>query len=107
MIPGRPVSPIPWCKYTHHEDACLELFQAIGRFEPTFINAHQASKMICEFRLLKSQIKTWSFLEHIITSSNEVFKDFESDMAVGIRKLGNVTRETAESYVIVQHNVGS
>jgi hypothetical protein len=36
-------------------------------------------------------------LEAIITSSNEVFKDFVSNMAVEIRKLSNPTRETAEN----------
>jgi len=33
----------------------------------------------------------------MITSSDEVFNDFESDMGVGIRKLGNATQKTAES----------
>jgi len=46
-------------------------------------------------------------LEEIITSSIEVYKDFESDMAVEIRKLCNPTRETAESHIIVQQNAGS
>jgi hypothetical protein len=46
-------------------------------------------------------------LEEILTSSNEVFKDFESDMAVGIRKLGNLTRETAESTDTIQRTAGS
>jgi len=84
MISGLPVSIIPQCKYNPIEDACLESFQAIGRLEPTFIRAHHASKMICKVSALKSGIKTPSFLEEIITTSNEVFKDFESDMAVGI-----------------------
>ena len=79
-----------------------ESFQAIGRFEPTFIEAHQVLKMICKVRLLKSWIKTRSFLEEIITSSKEVFKDFEFDMTVRIRKLGNQTQKTAESNFIVQ-----
>jgi len=39
--------------------------------------------------------------------SNEVFKDFKSDMAVGIGKLCNLTWETAESHVIVMHKAGS
>jgi len=42
-------------------------------------------------------MKTCSFLEEIITASNEVFKDFESDMAVRIRKLGNLTQKAVES----------
>jgi len=52
-------------------------------------------------------MKTHAFLEEIITSSNEVFKDFESDMAVGIRKLVNLTRETAESNNTVHLLAGS
>jgi len=98
MIPGLLVSSIPQCKWNCHEDTCLESFQGIGLFEPTFIEAYQASKMICKVRSLKSQIKTRSFLEEIITSSNEAFKDLESDMVVGSRKLGNLTRNTAECY---------
>jgi len=37
-------------------------------------------------------------------SSNEVFKDFESDMAVAFSMLGNSTKETAESNVIAKQN---
>jgi len=40
-------------------------------------------------------------LEEIITSSKEVFKYCESEMVVKIRMLGNPTRKTAESNVIV------
>jgi len=107
MIAGLPVSSIPQCTYNHHDDAWLELFQAIGRFEPTFIQAKQASKMICNVRILKSRIKTFSFLEVIVSSRNDVFKDFESHVVGGIRKLGNSTGETAKSNVIVKHNAGS
>ena len=35
-------------------------------------------------------------MEEIITSSNEVFNDFESDMAVGFGMLGNLTENSAE-----------
>jgi len=42
-----------------------------------------------------------------MTSSNEVFKDFESDMAVGIIKLGNLTRQTAGSNNTAKQTVGS
>jgi len=76
-------------------------------FECTIIEALQSSKKIGKVRSLKSRIKTHSFLENNITSSNEVFKDFESAMAVGIRKLGNQNPETAESYVIVKQNACS
>jgi len=50
---------------------------------------------------------TCSFWEEIISSSNEVFKNFESDMEVGIRTLGNATWETAESDFIEKQNVDS
>jgi hypothetical protein len=88
MMPGLPVSSIPQCKYNRHEGACLEFFHAIGHFEPTFIEAHQASKMICIEMSLKSRIKTGPFLEEIITSSDEVSKDCVSDMVVENGKLG-------------------
>jgi len=63
--------------------------------------------MICKVWSLKSQIKTLSFLEDIITSSKEVFRDFESEEAVGIRKLGNPTRETAGNTNIVEPTADS
>jgi len=107
MMPGLPVSTILQCKQNHHEGACQELFQAIGRFESTFIEPHQPLKMICKVRSLKSRIKTCSFLEEIITSSNEVFKDFESDMAVGIRQLGNSTWKTAQIHDTAKQTAGS
>ena len=52
-------------------------------------------------------MKTCSFLEDIITSSNELFKDFVSDMAVEIRMLGIPTRETAENNDTVKTTAGS
>jgi len=42
-----------------------------------------------------------------MTTSNEVLKDFQSNMAVGIGKLGNPTLGTAKCNVTVKHNVGS
>jgi hypothetical protein len=63
--------------------------------------------MICKVKSLKSQVKTSSFLEDIITSSNEVLKDFESNRVVGISKLGNANQETAKNNVIVMRNTGS
>jgi len=63
--------------------------------------------MICKVRSLKSRIETCPFLEEIIPSSNEAFKDFESNVAVSIRMLGNPTREADVSYVIVTQNPGS
>jgi len=50
--------------------------------------------MICNVRLLKSRIKTRSLLEEIISSSKEVFKDLECDMAVRIGTLVDPTRKT-------------
>jgi hypothetical protein len=107
MMSGLPVSSIPQCKFNRHEGACLEFFQTIGRIELTFIEAHQASKMIFTVTSLKSRIKTLSFLEEIITSNNEVFKDCISDMAVEIRKLGNPTGVTAENNDTVKKIAGS
>jgi len=43
--------------------------------------------MIFKVRSVKLRIKTGSFLEDIISSSNEVFIDWESDMAVGSWRL--------------------
>jgi hypothetical protein len=63
--------------------------------------------MICKVRSLKSRIKTRSFLEEIITYTNEVFKDCVSDMAVQIRKLGNPTGETAENNDTAKQIAGS
>jgi hypothetical protein len=74
----------------------------MGRIEPAFNDAHHASKMICKVRSLKSRIMTRSFLHEIITSSNHVFKDFVSDMAVEMRKMGNKTRNSAENNHIVK-----
>jgi len=106
MMAGPPVSSILQCKPNCHEDPCLELFQPLGGFEPTFNEAHQTSKMIWKVRSLKSQMETHFVFEDIITSSNEVFNDFHSDMAVRIRKLGNRTRETAELHVTVKQIPG-
>jgi len=63
--------------------------------------------MICNVRSLKSQIKTRSFLEEMITSRNEVFNDFVSDMAVENRTLGILTRESANNNDTVKQTAGS
>jgi hypothetical protein len=63
--------------------------------------------MICKVWSLKSPIKTGSFLEEIITSSDDVLMDVESDMAVGNGKLGIPTRETADSNDTVKQIAGS
>jgi len=44
MMAGFPVSSIPLSKWKCQEGACQRIFQAIRPFEPTFIEAHQASK---------------------------------------------------------------
>ena len=72
------------------------------RFEPTFIEAHEASNMIGKVRSLNSRIKTQSFLEDIITWVNEIFINWESDMVVGIWSLCNSSWEAVECYIIVQ-----
>jgi len=63
--------------------------------------------MICNVRSLISRVKSRSFLKDIITSSNEVFKDFVSDMAVEISTLGIPTRETAVNTDTVKPSAGS
>jgi hypothetical protein len=63
--------------------------------------------MICKVKSLKSRIQTRSFVEEIITSSNEVYKDWVSDTAVEIRKLGNSTQETADNNDTVKQIAGS
>jgi len=60
-----------------------------------------------DVRSLKLRIKTRSFLEEIITSTNEVFKDFLSDMAVEFRKLGNTTRKDAQNNNTVYQTAGA
>jgi len=82
MITGLPVSSILQCNYTHHGDACRELFKAIERLEATTIDAHQASKMACKVMSFKSRIKPSTFLDENISCSHEVFKDFGTDMAL-------------------------
>jgi hypothetical protein len=51
-------------------------------------------------------MKTRPFLEEITTSTNEVFKDCVSDMAVGIKMLGNTTPKTAENNDTVKQTAG-
>ena len=60
------------------------MIQVLGRFEPTLIETHQALNTMCKVKSLKSCLKKSSFLEDIITSSNVVCIDWESDMVVGI-----------------------
>jgi len=107
MMPRLPVSSSPQCKLIRHEGACLEKYQPIECFEPTFIEAHQVSNMISKARSLKSRIKTHSSFEDIITPHNTVFTDCESDMVVGIWNLRNSSLVTVKSYGSVELNAGS
>jgi len=63
--------------------------------------------MIAKVWSLKSRTKTHSFLEEIIISSNEVFKDFVSYVAGEIGKVGNLTRKTAENNDTVKQTARS
>jgi hypothetical protein len=107
MMPRQPDLSITQCKKNRHDGVGLELFQAIGPLEHTFIEAHQPLTLICKQRSLKSQIKTYAFLEEIISWSNEVPQDFDSDMAVEIRKLDNPTQYTAENNDTMKQTAGS
>jgi len=107
MKPGLPVSSIPQCKYNRHNGACLELCQAIGLFESSFIDPHQTSWMISKLRSLKLRMKTWWSLKEIVISINEVLKDLESHMGVVIWTQRNAGWETVRSYVIIEQNAGS
>jgi len=51
-------------------------------------------------------MKTHSFVEEIITSRNEVFNDFESDMAGGIRKLSGPIWGTSKDKDTVKQTAG-
>lgn len=58
---------------------------------PTFSEAYEVSIGSYNERSLKSLIKSHSFLQKILSSSIAVFRDLESDVAFGIRMLGNST----------------
>jgi len=102
MMARRPVFSIPQCKVKCCEDECLELFLAIGRFEPIFIVAHQVLNMICNIRSVKSQIQICPFLDDIVTSSNEVFIVWEHVMVIGSWRLCNSCWETVKGDIIVE-----
>jgi hypothetical protein len=110
MIPkllGLPVSSIPQCKWNHLNRRCRVLFEAIETFEWTFIEVHQASNIIRRVRSFKSQIQSYLLLDDIITSSNEVFTDFESDIVLGIWSLCISGWVTVKSYNSVKYAAGS
>jgi len=85
-----------------HEGAWLKLFQPVRCLEPTFTEVHQVSKIGYQVRLLKSRIKTCECLEDIMTSSHKVFKDLESNIVTGDRKLSNLSWKTAKRYNIAK-----
>jgi len=84
MMPELPISSIAQCRYNCHEGAHLKLFQARGCYNPAFIEDQQATNIMGKVRSLKLRIKTHSFLEYIITSTNELFMDWKSDVIVEI-----------------------
>jgi hypothetical protein len=102
IMPGLLVSSILQCKMKCHGGACLELFRAIGRIEPRLIEAHPAWNIVYKVQLLKFQFKTHLFLYDIITSTNKVFRDWESDMVVRSWKLCNSSWETVKGYIIFE-----
>jgi len=102
MMPALLVSSIPQCKRKCHEVACREFFDPITHLEPRFFDAPQASKTICKVRLVKSQTKSSSLLEDIILSSNKVFIDWESDMAIRRWRLGYSGWETVQGDIIIE-----
>jgi len=102
MKPGMPVSSIPQCKLHRDESTCLQSFQAIQCFEPTFLEAPWQLTKISKLRLLKSRIKINSFLDDIITCLNTVFKDSEWDIIVGIWQMHLSTWQTVTHCVIVR-----
>ena len=101
MMSGLPVSSIAQCKNKCHDGACLELYQPIECFEPTFIESNIVSNMICKVSLRRSRTMTRAFLEDIIPLSNNVFKDVESNCAVAIWKLCNSTSGAVTGYIMV------
>jgi len=74
---------------------------------PTFVEAHEASKMIYKVRSLKLGTTAGSFLDEIITLSKEVFKGFESDIDAEIWKVSTPSQESAENNDTVKQPAGS
>jgi len=101
IMPGLLFSSIPQCKQNRHNGAFVKLFQGMEHFKPTFVEAHEASNMIRNGTSLKFRKNSSPCLDDIITSSNKVFEDFESDIAVGIWTQRNPTCETVTSIIIV------
>jgi hypothetical protein len=101
-MPELPDSSIPLWNVTHHQGTCLDLFQAIGCFEPTVKQAHQTSKMICKTKLLKSRLQALPLVQDLIISYTQVLKDFEFYVDVAIWKLSNSTSVAIKSKVTLK-----
>jgi len=101
-MPGLPLSSIPQCKWKCHKGACFDSFKAFDPFKSVLIAVQDASNIICTVRSLKSQTKSFSFLDDIITPSLKVLKYLESDILVGIWKLHNSTWDEVTRLVIVK-----
>lgn len=101
------MSSIPQCKQKRHECASQELFHPNGRVKSSFIDTHQALNMICTGRWVKLQIKTHLCFHDIITSSNQMFIDWESDMAVECQRVCHSAQETIEGDIIIEYNAGA
>jgi len=102
VMPWQLVFSILQCTFYRHDGECLHLFQTMGPCKPMKIEANWASNIICKVRLLKSQIMTPSSVQDILTSSNEVYIDTESEIMEGIWWLHNPTCEPAISYIMVK-----
>lgn len=100
-------SSILLCNYTCHEDAYLEFFHVIELLEPAVFKAHNVSNLICKLRSMKSWIHTCLFFKAIITSANEVFRDQESDIAVGISQDWTSSWDIVKWDVIFKQNASS
>jgi len=107
MMLGLLVASILQCKLNRHDRACLESFQATRPFEPSFIEAHLAPKMICNVRSLYSRIKKHEFLEEFTISSKEVLNHLECDTAVRIWTLVDPTWQPGESNHTVKQTARS
>jgi hypothetical protein len=97
MIPKMPVVSLPQRQLERQARAGMELHHPMDNCEPTIVNTHQTSKVIGTVREYKSWYETPSLFDDIITSSNEIFKHFESNIILAIGIPGNLTEETVRS----------
>jgi len=73
------VCSAPRCIWNCCHIVYLEVLQAIGHFEPTFIQALNASYKIVQARLLSWSIKTHSMLGDIKTSCKNIYTDISGE----------------------------